>query len=324
MKRVIKGLIIGVGAILSVLFCTPVYAEECTEDHNWLSIMPVSQKIVLEPGTTGEYEFTVSNVSMKPTSFKVYASAFQVSNEDYKYSFPEEITTYTQIVRWISFMDANGNYGSEAVFSVDACSDYVVKYRVNVPTSIPGGYQGAVIFTENIGNNGGGNIKALSRIGLNVSGLAIGETVNTYEISDFKILKNPDENLTDSDGKKITNSVIHSSVNIKNTGNVDITPTLTLTVSNVFGSVLYQDTFTSWIIPDSNRNVVAVWEKTPLFGLFKANYSVNINGKIESFSGVILIMPTFVIVIILLLVAVVCFWIISLIEKNRERKNRRV
>lgn len=323
MKKLLKAL--GVVVVVCALwFATPAAAEECTNGNSGLSISPVNQPIMLEAGASNEYEFTVKNVSNDAAAFRIYASPYTVADENYTMNFSNNEDKYTQLTRWIKIVDANGVLKDEAIFNVASCAETVVKYRVNVPDSIPNGSQHAIIFAEGINNSDAGGIKAVSRVGLVIYGRGVGETITSFETTDFVISKEPDDTLTDASGKKITKPVIHASALVKNTGNTDVTANITFTAKNVFGTTLYQNAHPENVFAESIRKVTDLWENTPLFGLFKISFTININGDVQSHEGLVLIMPAFIIIIIIVLIVIVTVWIILLIKKNRDRKNRRM
>lgn len=322
MKKITKIIAI-VALMLASLVVAPVHAEACSSDKSGLSISPVNQPILLEPGSERNYTFEVQNIGEAPATFKVYAQPYSMTGEEYTVNFSDTENKFTQLARWITVKDTNGQFVEKATFQVEACGKTEVEYHVSVPANVASGGQYAVIFAEGMNAAGGGGIKAVPRVGLVIYGHATGVTVRTYELVDFAIKNGVDETLTDASGNKITKSVIHASVKINNTGNVDLTANTTLTAKNVFGTVLYQGDSASIVLPETSRKVTSVWEKTPLFGLFNVTYTVNIAGEIKDFSTMILIMPAFIVVIILILIAGATFWVVTTIKKQRERKGRR-
>jgi len=323
MKKIAQVVAIITLMIASVI-TVPVHAEACSSDKSGLSISPVNQPILLEPGSERNYTFEVQNIGEASATFKVYAQPYSMTGEDYTVNFSDTDNKFTQLARWITIKDTNGQYVEKATFQVEACSKTEVEYHVSVPDNAPNGGQYAVIFAEGMNAADGGGIKAVPRVGLVMYGHATGTTVRSYDLTDFAIKNGVDETLTDAAGNKITKSVIHASVKINNTGNVDLTANTTLTAKNVFGTVLYQGDSAAIVLPETSRKVTSVWEKTPLFGLFNVTYTVNIAGDIQNHTAMILIMPAFIVVIVLILVAATTFWIVMTVKKQHERKSRRV
>ncbi len=322
MKKITK--LMSVAALAVTFLSTPTFAESCTEGNTGLSISPVSKTLTLEGGMTYDdetFSFTVKNVGTEEASFRVYASPYSAADEDYNMNFSDE-TNYTQISRWISFKDSNGNYSNETTFSVPACSDRVVEYRVVAPESIPNGGQYAVIFAEGINDKTDGGIKAISRVGLLVYGRASGTTINTAEISDLSIIQGINENLTSKDGKKITTPVIYGTATVKDTGNVDVVAQSKLVIKNLFGGEIETVANNSSVLPESTRKITEVWENTPYFGLFWVTFSVTAAGITQEATQLVLLMPAPILMVILVLIAIVVIWIVALVKKNRARKSR--
>lgn len=321
MKKISK--ILGVSALVAAVFTAPTFAEtSCTEGNTGLSISPVTKVLTIEGGTTYDNDvFTVKNVGTAEASFKVYASPYSAADENYNMNFSSE-TNFTQISRWISFKDTNGNYSNEVIYTVPACSEQQISYKIETPESIPGGGQYAVIFAEGINNSSEGGIKAISRVGLVVYGRATGETVNTAEISNVAISKSIDDTLLKKDGTRINGVVIHANSTVANTGNVDIIAKTNLTIKNIFGAELYNNTNQTSVLPESTRKIVDVWEDTPYLGLFLATYSINAANSAEEVTQLIFILPLPILVAALVLIAVIVIWIIALIKKKRARKAR--
>lgn len=320
MNKIVK--VLSVAALAAVVFSAPVSADSCTEGNTGLSISPVNKTLTLEGGKTyDEDSFVVKNVGTEEASFRVYASPYSAADENYNMNFSSE-TNYTQISRWISFKDNNGNFTNEVTYTVPACSEQEITYKVVTPESIPNGGQYAVIFAEGINNSSDGGIKAISRVGLLVYGRATGTTINTAEISGLEILKNAEDSLSSKDGKKITKAVIHATATVKATGNVDINAQSTLTVKNLFGGELYKNTSNNSVLPESTRKIVDVWEETPYFGIFWVTYTVTAAGVPQEITSLVFLLPLPILVAILVLVAVIVIWIVAMVKKKRARKSR--
>ena len=109
------------------LFALPTFAEgEDAAKTTWLQISPTAVSLTLEAGQDinpgddacpNEIDagcaVEVTNSGTQPFTFRVYASPYVVTGEDYSLSFSEDASTsYTQIYRWISFQDLDGSYVS--------------------------------------------------------------------------------------------------------------------------------------------------------------------------------------------------------------------
>lgn len=322
MKKIMR--VLGLSCLFTLCLAAPTFAEGCDESSSGFSISPVTKVLTLEGGNTYDDTFLVKNVSSAPASFRVYASPYSVTDENYNVNFSNE-TNYTQITRWIEFKDASGNYVTEATFTVDSCTELEISYHVATPESIPNGGQYAVIFAEGVNDSTSGGIKAISRVGLVIYGRATGETINSAEVRDLTISKVVDGSIDMSSHSgeiKGGDTMINTSAVVQNTGNVDITARSVLTVKNIFGAELFSHKDSISVLPETSRKITDIWEETPFFGLFSVTYTVTAIDQTVSVSRLVLVMPLAIILLVLVLVAIIVIWIIIRIKKHRARKAR--
>lgn len=288
-----------------------------------ISISPVSKILQLTPDTIYEDSFKVTNNGGSVMDFEVYASPYSYSysaeDDEYRLGFSNE-NSYTQITRWITFMDANGNYVEKAQYQAQSGESVEIQYRIATPSSIPGGGQYAVLFAHTLSNSTtASGIKTEASPGLVVYGRSTGDTITTAEIRDLKISRT----FETTDGEK--KSLINASAKVKNTGNVDFMAQGRLRVEGIFGRTYYETDGTSGrtsVIPEAELSVSDVWENTPYFGLFRTTWTVTAAGETESISQIILILPLPIVVVIILLLTIVIVWIIIFIRKRKERRSR--
>ena len=308
----------------------PTYADEeaapaedaAEENGTSISISPVSNIISIEGNQTYDYSFKVTNGGNSEMKFEVYAApySYTLSEEDgeYKLGFARE-NNYTQITRWITFADANGNYSEKPVFTAAPNDTIEIKYRITTPESIPAGGQYAVLFAHTLStsNMTGSGIKTEASPGLVVYARATGETIKTSEISDLKIEK------TITNKKKETFNHINATAKIKNTGNVDLTAVGTMTVQGIFGRSYYETpagTAAISIIPETELTLTDEWEETPYFGLFNVTWKVVTAGNTQTITAVVLIMPAPIIVMFIILLTFVTIGVIIRVKKRSARR----
>ena len=100
----------------------PVYAEgeeEQSKPAIQLQLAPVSNRVTLNPGSSQEYSFSVSNTGTDEFVYKVYTAPYSVTGEDYDINFSSE-TNRTQISRWIQFKNGDGEWSDSASFTLPA------------------------------------------------------------------------------------------------------------------------------------------------------------------------------------------------------------
>jgi hypothetical protein len=324
-------------AILAILACATfvtisnVYAEDTDSSNNAqtvgtsISISPVSKILQLKAGSVYEDSFTISNNGSSEMKFEVYAApyAYNYSEADdsYQLGFSRE-TTYTQLTRWITFRNANGEYVDKAVFTAAPNSSVEVSYRISTPESVPAGGQYAVLFAHTLSEEStSSGIKTEASPGLVVYGRAEGQTISSSEISDSVI----SSNITVDNAEK---TLINASSKVKNTGNVDFMASGTLKVTGIFGQVYYETPGNSTrsrvsIIPEVELPVADRWDETPFFGIFNVEWTVRGGGAAtETITKLVIIMPPVILITIFLLLTIIIVWITIMVRKRKERRSK--
>lgn len=288
-----------------------------------ISISPVNKVLQLEENSVYEDTFKVANNGSEEMEFEVYVSPYSYTysekEDEYMLGFSTQ-NNYTQITRWITFKDNDGNFVTNPRFTAAPNSSVEVTYRISTPSSIPAGGQYAVLFahtlTATVSANG---IKTEASPGLVVYGRASGETISKSTISDAKISQ------TFTKGTE-TKSLINASAKVKNEGNVDFMASGKLKVTGVFGNTMYETASDSGrisIIPDTELTVSDVWEETPYFGIFNVSWTVSApGGDAETISQTIVIMPAPIILSLIIVLTIIIVWIIIMVRKRKERKSK--
>jgi len=298
------GLILGIFCV-STLLLTPVNADdEPTKPAVWLQISPVSKRLALEPGTTHEDSFIVENVGSEDFTFKVYASPYSVTNEDYNLSFTNE-NKFTQITRWIKF--------DQTQYELAVGEQQIVKFYIEVPEDVPAGGQYATIFAESGGKNTSmqsSGIKTVSRVGLVIYANLPGETNQTAELLDYSL------------PRFYLKGNIAASSKIANSGNTDFEGRYRLEIRPIIGDIIYEKDEIYSLLPETERRVEMLWDQTPMLGLFKVNYSVTAPDISSDETRLVLIVPLFVIIITLLLLTFIAVWIIITVKRRKGLRSK--
>ena len=287
-----------------------------------ISISPVSKILQLESSQVYEDSFSVSNNGNGEMLFEVYASpySYTMSEEDgeYRLGFSNE-NNYTQISRWVTFKDENGNYVKNPQFKAGPNEVVTVYYRITTPESIPAGGQYAVLFAHTIsGNTNSSGIKTEASPGMVVYGRSNGETIIGSDISGLEI----NQTLTNNEGTK---NIINASAKVKNTGNVDFMAVGTLEVTGLFGQVYYSTPSTRGrvsVIPETELPVSDTWEETPYFGIFNAKWTVEAGEDKTEITKLIILLPLPILVAFILVLTFLIIWIIIMVRKRKESRSR--
>ncbi len=329
---------------LTLLLPSSTYAEDNQDteedtrelvDGTSISISPVSKVLQLDPNSTYDDILKVSNDSKEPVTFEVYAAPYSYvyseENDSYSLGFSSE-NSYTQITRWISIKDTNGNYAKKPTFTAAPGESVEVSYRIKTPDSIPAGGQYAVLFAHTLSSTVDTNgLKTEASPGMVIYGRTTsGETIITSEINNIVINRTITKNVsTDEDGQDVQKSTILNHINasakIKNTGNLDFNARGILKVEGIFGAVHYETPENKAIvsiIPEAELMVSDEWEDTPDFGIYKVTWTVIAGNetKVEEMM-VFLISPSAIIITIILL-TIIIVGIIMFIRKRKERRSR--
>ena len=316
------GLIIVAAVAAATAMAQPVLAdEECTGEGTRFSVSPTAKDLQIKAGETISEKFELKNMSSEATKFKIYAEPYSNTGDDKDFSTE---TTYTQMSRWINFVDASGGSVRTLEITVPGCTTREIAFTVAAPDSVPDGGQYAAIFAE--GSNGSSEsstISTSSRVGVLLYGrVSGGKTMQSASLSEISLER--DDGLKGKDGKTLTASVIYGSAKISNDGNIDINVDSTLTVRTLLGREVYQNTTSISLLPGTtDRKITEVWESTPAFGLFVAEYNIKTGTGInETVSRVFLLVPLPLLLILIVALIIVAVGIISFIKKQRQKRLR--
>ena len=317
--------------VMGLAFVNDAYADESentSENKNVgtsISISPVSKILQLQSNSSYEDTFKVSNNGGSEMKFEVYAAPYAYTYSDaddaYQLGFNKE-STYTQITKWITFKQADGNYAEKATFTAKPGEGIEITYRISTPDNIPAGGQYAVLFAHTISSDTtSSGIKTEASPGLVVYGRADGQTIASSEISNLNIT---DKKTVDGEEK----TIINATGKVKNTGNVDFMASGILKVTGIFGQIYYETPKDSTrsrisVIPESELSVSDSWDETPFFGIFNVEWTVNGTGNTkDTITKLVIIIPPVIIITAILLLTIIIVWIIIVIRKRKERRSK--
>lgn len=255
----------------------------------------------------------VKNTGNTQYRFRVHVTPYSVSGENNEVSFDESASnSYSQIARWISFLDDDGNYVDEYIGTLGPGEARTVYYRIDVPEDVPGGAQYAAIWAQTLSNNSGSgtSVQTTGEAGMTIRGRSIGNTNRTGEISDYGFQRFS------------LGGNLEAHATVKNTGNTDYEIHYDYIARTVFGKELHSesDSIAAW--PGSEYHVTVNWEDTPFLGIFNVEFKVNAADATKSEQHIVVIIPVFIMVLLILLLTVIIIWIIIIIRKRKERKAR--
>lgn len=328
MKKVIVSALVLAGLVLGVVTLpvgTAWAEEEQNSSPNSLQMSPSGVRLTLVAGETLEGHaancpkteegcaIKVTNTGTEGFRFRVYITPYVVSGEENELTFDEEkATAYTQISRWITVQNANGEFVKEAEFALQPGESRVIPYRVSIPTDIPGGSQYAVIWAQIMSDSEfKGGIETVGRAGAVITGRSSGDSHEAAEITDIDFTR------------FAFSGPMHSGATVKNVGNTDFVVKYSYTARTLFGKEMYasgEKTLAAY--PGTEYHLGLDWEETPFMGIFQAEFKISAAGETKTEKHIVVIMPVFVLILLILLLTIIVVWIIIIIRKRKERKAR--
>ena len=291
-----------------------------------LTLTPTSRTLQITSNSSYDGTMSVTNNGTEEMRVDVYPAPYSyVYSEDedlYKLGFNNE-TNFTQIMRWITIKDPDGNYVARASFTVPAGETLEVNYLINTPANIPSGGQYAVIFVQTVSNTvNSSGIKAEASAGMIIYGRSTeGETKIASEIRDMTIGQGL---IIDEDGN--SNNNFYGTAKVKNTGNVDFFAKGSLKVEPIIGFSGGYETETNGsavsVIPESERVVEDEWKETPDFGLYKITWTVTAGENTETIERTIFVVNPIVVIVTIIILTIIIVSVIIGVRKRKERRSR--
>lgn len=283
-----------------LLSSNPTYAAE--RQKVFLQVSPSTQQLGgLQPGETREGSFKVQNIGSGPFDFKVYASAYEVKDENYDPVFNVS-KDRLKIANWFTFSQDKGHLESD--------TEVTINYVIKVPQDAPGGGQyGAIMVETEKDKNSNSNIQAISRVGMIIYSHVNGQINNCT-----KILENKLPTL-------LFNPPIFGETRAENCGNVDTELKISLKVYPFFSKEeIYSNEEKPTAVntlPNTKRYYKETWTNSPSIGIFNVEQTIKYGSETKTERKMIIICPVWLIILIILFILSVIFWLIA---RNRERK----
>lgn len=304
MRKIDSILLASLGILFLGIMPASIFVNSAqAKDSPMMQVAPVIEEFSLDPASQEEKHITVTNQSDQNLKIQIYFAPYSILNDTSDFESESE---YTQIYHWLKVKDDNSDYKDAADFTIQPNSAKDIYYRVNVPESAPGGSQHACLFVETIPEEAeSSGITTVSRTAVKIFADVSGETVKDAEILNL----NTDTFVIDG---KVT-----ATTTVKNIGNIDIKPALTLKLSTLSGETVFSDTKSVMIFPENEANIKVEWPNTPAFGVYHLIAITNVLGKNSTIEKTIIILPSW---FIILFIAVLVL-IIVLLTKFKRKKN---
>lgn len=299
---------LGILSVLMIFFTvsllSPIKTFASERPKTFLQVSPSTQQLgKLQPGETREGSFKVQNIGSEAFDFKVYASAYEVKNEQYDPVFDQQ-TDRLKISSWFTFSQTTGHLESD--------TEMTINYVINVPKDAPGGgqYGAVMVETDNSKGSDQSNIKAISRVGMLIYSHIDGEIRNCTRILENKL------------PSLLFNPPIFGETRVENCGNIDAELQTSLKVFPFFSKEeIYtneEKPKTANTLPGTKRYNKEIWSNSPLIGIFNVEHIVKYGSEVRTEKKTIIICPIWLIILIIAFLLSVIFWLVA---RNKEHKN---
>ena len=296
----------------SLLSGTGVLAADANNEKYMMIISPPRQRIILMPGEVYEGSINVSNSfnAVRDLKYSVHIGSFNLGkdedgNADYDFTDVNTITSYNQIMNWITL-------GKESGVVAPGETD-VLPYTINVPEDAPAGGQYATIIFHDSTNDD--DVKEGNVMIQNVVEFAAGifADVAGQTREEGVIVENNIPLFI------LTNELVASSV-VKNNGNVHTDAEYILQFWPLFSDeevcTNEEEPETSMIMPETERYHAQTCN-LPSFGIFRAKQTVKIFGETSIVEKTIIVCPLWLLFIIIFVIVALIIWLIT---KSKARK----
>ena len=273
-----------------------------------VTLSPLNQRIVVNPGEVYEGSFKVSNQAKNTEAFsyEITVEPFYVDdNYDIYYGNNGD---YNQIVDWIT---VDKNKGTVAPNEVQE-----IRYFIDVPSNAPAGGQYAAIKVTTTNDDDALENGVTIDVRFGSAYILYAEVSGTTERGGEVMEADVQGFLLDGDIKGVSA--------VKNTGNVHGVTTYKMQVFPLFSN---EEVYTNvespqeqTILPGRTLYNETVWSETPVVGLFNVIYSVEFEGVTTEVSKMVIKCPIWLLFIIIFVIVALIIW---LVVRAKSRKGGR-
>ena len=316
MRKITKKIILLLSVFIVSVYLwankTSVYAEDMSSA---MVLSPLNQKVILIPGEDyhGSIRISNPNNASQNLDYSVSVGSFSQKStsdsiDDYGEVDSETITSYNQIMDWISLESNNG--------SVPPNSTDIITFTINVPEDAPAGGQYATLLvrdeTDYLGEGSGNvSIKNITGIASIIYAEVAGKTHERGEIIENNI------------PSFLLDAPLRATSMVFNDGNVHTDAEYTLQVWPMFSDeeicTNEEEASTSLVMPETKKYHTEECN-LPHIGIFRARQIVKIFGEESILEKIIIKCPTWLLFIIIFAIFAVVMWLIS---RARLRKKSR-
>lgn len=293
--------------IVATIFASAGFTASAFADVG-ISVSPMIQKIILNPGESYTGSFTVFNQASNQDDLIYETEVIPFFADENYDAIYEKVDNYNQIVDWITVDNGSG------ALSPNSGTDII--YTINVPNDAPAGGQYAAIRVLSVNkqkDNDDGmstNINVRYGIAYTIFAEISGVTKRQGEIIDVNI-----------PSFMLSGNIMGVST-VQNTGNVHSEAKYTLQVFPLFSDEeIYtneESPATRTILPNRTLYNEVSWSDTPAMGIFNVIYTVEFEGVTTQVSKMVIKCPIWLLFIIIFVIFAIIIWMISRARSHRK------
>lgn len=272
-----------------------------------IGISPTNQELTVNAGEKLSGELTVLNDGDTDVIYKLYATDYRVSGEDYAGDFTNDASkANVSAVSWFSLPSTNA--------TIKPRQQVKVPYTLTIPANASVGGHYAAVFVETVPpkNTSGSVINRVDRL---ASIFYIAVDGNLNQVGSIAELNVP---------RMQSLPPITGTLRVKNEGNVHFNADVTFTLESPFGKIGQPHNVKGEVLPGTTRRFAISLPPGSAIGLYKVTASVKYLDRTDSVSKWTLLVPRLTFMIVagsLLLVGVVLAW--GLVRRFRRSRRRR-
>jgi hypothetical protein len=223
-----------------------------------LTLSPTSIDTEVAPGNTYTGQMSLLNQSDLTTSYKVYATPYSVSGEEYKPYF-SPIKGATDITKWFSIKSTGG--------TLKVGAQDTIPFTITVPKGTGGGSYYATLFAET-NESGTTGVVTRKRVGMIIYLRVSGNVIEKGSVDQWNVPILQEAPLT-------------ATIKIANSGSVHFPAKTHVTISDLFGNQKFSYERSPEILPQKLRSTPITWQKGATLGFYKVNGEVSYLNKTE-------------------------------------------
>lgn len=244
---------------------TPVSAQQSQPGSAALSVSPPTSSIDVAPGQKYTKKVGLDNISDIERQVTIDVQNFVASGEDGHAALTTDEGVYS-LKQWISVSP------TKATLKPHGHQDFDVTITVP-PNAPPGGHFGALVFSPAApGSSEGASLSVVSQVVSLVLLRVPGDAKEDAAVESFNICKIDPSKKDKCEKSKsfFTGGDLSINTRIRNNGNVQVMPTGTITVRNMFGKKVAELQLKgAQVLPESVRRFETEWKSKRPIGQYK-------------------------------------------------------